>query len=350
MSLGISFALYRRPGEAPSYAIQSVGTPTVLTDLEALGDHAGYVFAPFHLNNKTPCLLIRPDKQGQYSTSIAVYLRDQLSLCSLVSPHLRNGADSAIRYKKAFNVYKEQLGILNFHKLVLSRSTRQIKGDDFDLFETFERACSVYPTAYVYVCYTEKSGLWLGCSPEILLQGSENEWKTVALAGTQQLNKSCKPIIWDQKNRLEQQLVTDYIQRQLDLMCIKNTHSDAHNFVAGNLVHLKSEFSCFPSAADKIGHVIKSLHPTPATCGLPKEEALQFILTNENFNRGYYAGFCGMIDKNKNVDLHVNLRCMQVYDKYLELYAGGGILSESVLNAEWRETEYKLQTLLAIIK
>ena len=41
---------------------------------------------------------------------------------------------------------------------------------------------------------------------------------------------------------------------------------------------------------------------------------------------------------------------MQVYDKYLELYAGGGILSESILNAEWCETEYKLQTLLAIIK
>ena len=350
MSLGISFALYRRPGEAPLYAIQSVGEPTVLSDLEALGEQAGYVFAPFHLDNKTPCLLINPDKQGQYSASTATYLRDQLSLCNLDSPHLQNRADSAIRYKEAFNVYKEQLGILNFHKLVLSRSTRQIKGDDFDLFETFERACSSYPTAYVYVCYTEKSGLWLGCSPEVLLQGSANAWQTVALAGTQQLNKSNNPLVWDQKNKLEQQLVTDYIQSQLDTMGIENTHSDAHNSVAGNLVHLKSEFNCFPSATDKIGRVVKSLHPTPATCGLPKEEALQFILTNENFNRGYYAGFCGMIDKDKNVDLHVNLRCMQVYDNYLELYAGGGILSESILNAEWCETEYKLQTLLAIIK
>ena len=126
MSLGISFALYRRPGEAPLYAIQSVGEATVLSDLEALGEQAGYVFAPFHLDNKTPCLLINPDKQGQYSASTATYLRDQLSLCNLDSPHLQNRADSAIRYKEAFNVYKEQLGILKFHKLVLSLSSRQV--------------------------------------------------------------------------------------------------------------------------------------------------------------------------------------------------------------------------------
>jgi isochorismate synthase len=349
MSQSISFALYRKPGESPSYVIQSIGEPIFLNDLEELGNQSGYVFAPFQIDKETPCLLITPDKQGLYNSSTISYLRDQLSLYSLTSPQKLNIADSAIRYREAFNLYKEQLGVMNFHKLVLSRSIIQEKCNDFDLFETFERACISYPTAYVYVCYTKKAELWLGCSPEVLLQGTANEWHTVALAGTQQWKGDNTPIVWDKKNKLEQQLVVDYIKHKLDAMNIQNTHDDAHNSIAGSIVHLKSNFRCFPSKVDKIGQVIKSLHPTPATCGLPKDEALEFILNNEGFNRGYYAGFCGMIDQEKNVDLHVNLRCMQIYDKYLELYAGGGILSESTLDTEWSETEYKLQTLLAIL-
>jgi isochorismate synthase len=36
--------------------------------------------------------------------------------------------------------------------------------------------------------------------------------------------------------------------------------------------------------------VISVLHPTPV-CGLPKQEAKDFILKNEGYDREYYTGF-----------------------------------------------------------
>ncbi|MBQ5535275.1 MAG: chorismate-binding protein, partial [Oscillospiraceae bacterium] len=38
--------------------------------------------------------------------------------------------------------------------------------------------------------------------------------------------------------------------------------------------------------------VLQALHPTPAVCGLPKEEALRFILANEPDSRGYSFPCC----------------------------------------------------------
>ena len=105
--------------------------------------------------------------------------------------------------------------------------------------------------------------------------------------------------------------------------------------------------------------LIYTLHPTPAVCGLPKIEAMQFILDNESFNREFYTGFLGELNKEVKVQprtgklnienraftynkrashLFVNLRCMQIKDNELKIYVGGGITKDSVSNKEWEET------------
>jgi isochorismate synthase len=76
--------------------------------------------------------------------------------------------------------------------------------------------------------------------------------------------------------------------------------------------------------------VISVLHPTPAVCGLPKQEAKDFILENEGTTE-YYTGFLGELNKegfNKDTlksDLYVNLRCMKIKDNQAHLYMGCGI-------------------------
>ena len=53
-----------------------------------------------------------------------------------------------------------------------------------------------------------------------------------------------------------------------------------------------------------IKKIILALHPTSAVCGLPKQEAKEFILQNEGYNREYYSGFLGEL----NIDF-VTFRC-----------------------------------------
>ena len=53
--------------------------------------------------------------------------------------------------------------------------------------------------------------------------------------------------------------------------------------------------SCWKNT-DHIGDLLQELHPTPAVCGLPKEEAFRFIPDNEGYDRSYYSGFTGWLD------------------------------------------------------
>ena len=130
---------------------------------------------------------------------------------------------------------------------------------------------------------------------------------------------------------------------------IHSTESGPYPAYAGTLSHLKTDFHFSLRDNNGLGDLLKVLHPTPAVCGLPKEEAYRFILENEGYDRRYYSGFIGWLDPNGRTDLYVNLRCMHIEDERLTLYAGGGLLASSELNDEWLETEKKLQTMKRLI-
>ena len=91
------------------------------------------------------------------------------------------------------------------------------------------------------------------------------------------------------------------------------------------------------------------LHPTPAVCGLPRAAAQRAILTDEASPRRYYAGFSGPLGIEGETRLYVSLRCMEFTPSLATLYAGGGIMPESVEQEEWEETQRKLQTMLRLL-
>ena len=113
---------------------------------------------------------------------------------------------------------------------------------------------------------------------------------------------------------------------------------------------IKTEFRFETADRRCLGNLVELLHPTPAICGLPRKEALQFIKENEGYDRSYYSGFIGMIDADGRNDIYVNLRCMNIGENDLTLFAGGGLLDSSDVDQEWEETNDKLQTMLAILK
>ena len=118
---------------------------------------------------------------------------------------------------------------------------------------------------------------------------------------------------------------------------------------AGEMAHLKSLFSFALDRTDLLGDLLERLHPTPAVCGLPKEEAYRFILREEGYDRSYYSGFVGWLDPAGKTDLYVNLRCMNIQSHALTLFAGGGILPDSVPEEEWQETKDKMETMRRLL-
>jgi isochorismate synthase len=88
-----------------------------------------------------------------------------------------------------------------------------------------------------------------------------------------------------------------------------------------------------------------ALHPTPAICGSPTEAARQLVGELEPFDRGYYAGTVGWMDAAGDGEWSVSIRCAEVAERSLRLYAGGGIVPASDPKAELDETSAKFQTL-----
>ncbi len=350
----ISFALYRLPGECDvRLVLQTSKQLETFSSLSDLNNRKGFVITPFQISKATPIALIESDVvltgedtifEHLYNSSFADCVNKQSEVFFEESE-----ATTFNHYQEGYAKFHDALIDETLKKLVLSRTFEIVRDEDFSSGLSFQRACEKYPDNFIFLCNSPKSGTWLGCSPEVLVSGQGGNWKTAALAGTKKTSDTDNKIVWDDKNRLEQQIVIEYMQEQLLKGGIKSTHSEPKTIRSGNLAHLKSEFRFQIEDSSKIGSLLNLLHPSPAVCGFPKNEAFDFIIENEGYDRKYYSGFLGYLDVDNKTDLFVNLRCMQIFNKNLRLFAGGGILPSSELISEWKETEYKLQTILSII-
>jgi len=244
----------------------------------------------------------------------------------------------------------------DLQKIVTSRAIEVALPSHFQPMVLFETLCQAYPHAFISLVSIPGIGTWLGASPEILLTLNNQALNTIALAGTQayQPHLPLPTVEWGEKEIVEQALVSDYIRQFLTRLNLKYFNENGPETVAaGNVVHLKTSFTIEeePARLLRIGNnILNSLHPTSAVCGMPKREALDFILAHEGYDREFYAGYLGPIWIDGQSSLFVNLRCMQLLEKTAILYAGAGITPDSDPHAEWRETELKSKTLLSILQ
>ena len=258
---------------------------------------------------------------------------------SLQSASLEAYHDDFSRFHRAFPA----TGIL---KLVLARSADEPHQGTRPV-DLFVMACKYFPDAFVTLFSASQCGTWLVATPEVLLARESDRWRTMALAGTMPYAEEIPQ--WSEKNVQEQAFVTQYIKNCIDRYSDDIAVTGPYTTRAGNLVHLRTDFS-FALADDvRIGNLLADLHPTPAVCGLPKQEAHHYILDNETCDRSYYSGFSGPLNLDGNTAMYVSLRCMRILDDRYRLYAGGGILPQSEEQQEWNETSAKMQAMLSLI-
>jgi len=323
------WALYRLPHTQDVKRIS--GEVLEMASCGELDGMSGFVMAPFAPSADAPLLVIRPD---------GIQAQLDYSLASHRSPLTHSD------YHIDFVNFHAHLLNGDFQKLVLSRSIDVERQGDTSPMELFQRACERYPRMMVSMVYTERSGLWLAATPEILLSGNGRQWQTMALAGTMPYGDDVR---WSDKDIQEQRYVATYITEQLEQFTSDFTEEGPYTVRAGHLAHLRSDFRFTLDDNQVIGRLIQALHPTPAVCGLPKHEAFRFIVQNEHHDRSYYSGFMGPLYVGGQTSLFVTLRCMRVFRQSYRLYAGGGLLKDSVEEQEWQETEAKLDTMRRLL-
>ena len=344
-----AFALYRLPHEDHATLIrQTEGEPAEFLSCAELNGRRGFVVAPFQISELQPILMIRPDSLESIEVSgkgqeVREYSAVDISLTSHLLP-------LTSFYAIDFANFHSQLVSGAFRKIVLARCADETSPEAIPPLELFYRACMLYPRMFIALVNTPKSGCWLTATPEILLEGKADTWRTIALAGTmklegEQLNGEGETVRWSTKNIQEQRIVATYITECLEQFTGDFREEGPRTVRAANLVHLRSDFTFSLPDNQHLGDLLHTLHPTPAVCGLPKRETFEFIIHNEHTPRRYYSGFMGMLDPAEETHLYVSLRCMNIEGNRYHLYAGGGLLKDSQKEQEWQETEAKLETM-----
>ena len=350
----ISFALYRMPWtEEPLLAMENADGVETLSSLEELSHREGFLIAPFKVSPMHPIVLIHHQYTAHGWEEIEYMLKEAKGNEYVHKDvHMENEYSEVIPQKSqketycaAFGRYIDELRKGRFKKLVLARNATYEMDADTSPLNLFVTACNAYPRMMISFSFTPYTGVWIGSSPEIILSGSGDEWHTVALAGTMPIEDNMIRDEWSLKNTEEQAYVSEYIRKVLKKYANEISENGPYTARAGQLQHLKTDFCFRMKSTSHLGELIEALHPTPAVCGLPKQEAYDFITGDESFNRKYYSGIIGPISTKGITSLYVNLRCMNLHKDRATLYAGGGILASSVMEAEWKETLHKMNTM-----
>ena len=214
--------------------------------------------------------------------------------------------------------------------------------NSYNIFNYFKKLLNLYPTDFCYLFYHPDEGFWIGATPETLLKMQNQSLSTMALAGTKKLDNSN----WGHKELNEQKIVQEEIRENLAPFCDDLNFEKTRSSKAGNIKHLKTIIT--GKSYNSPREIIKALHPTSATAGIPRKKALSCIYSKEKHNRFFYSGYLGLID-DQNCDLYVNLRSVNIKNNIARIFVGGGITKDSEPKDEWEEILQKSTTMLNVL-
>ncbi|MGL1932754.1 MAG: chorismate-binding protein [Desulfotalea sp.] len=352
----LSFVSYRQPGGEITTIIQKDVEAREIIKTTDISLQRGFVFSPYVESENCKKIIISPDLVivGNKCTT-DIY--DEINFSQKIKT--KNSDCLQPTYTCGEEEYKDQIGKIvdainkgDVEKAVLSRLQLVPEDQREKLVDNYLAMCEKYSFSFVYLLRAGGQ-LWLGATPETLASMTDSQFSTISLAATRSnLLENRNLSSWTDKEKQEQQYVTDYISS-----CLKERASGSlqigKRYVrqAGALLHLCTDFVC--SAKEIKGHLselLGHLHPTPAVCGMPRENARKLLCSIEKHNRQYYSGYLGPVNIfPEQISLYVNLRCMFVCSNSARIFMGGGITADSVPADEWQETVMKSKTILSVL-
>ena len=348
----IAFACWFNPKDNRlGIVVSHASEVRLLNRFDQLNGEAGFVFAPFRITENCPVILLKPTI---YLENFSPADQFDFSLIEPLTSETKTVDHCAICSKEEYiSAIEETVNTIRngeLSKVIISRQI-PIKRPSRSLSDIFFQLHDQTPNAFTYLVNLPVAGTWMGATPEVLLKSEGQFFETVSLAGTQVRKYDLEDYYWNTKDIEEQAFVSRYM---LDVFFDFDIHKyktiGPETMESGKVAHLKTSFFFQAEKIENcLGNFIAELHPTPAVCGLPKHLADEFIREKEKHDRKYYTGYLGPWKLNQQVNLFVNLRCMEITDDKFIVYVGGGITSKSVAEREWEETNQKAKTLLSVI-
>jgi len=191
----------------------------------------------------------------------------------------------------------------------------------------------------------------VSASPELFLRRRGDRVRTMPIKGTRPLG-SAEGLREADKDAAEHVMIVDLERNDLSRVCRPGSVRWPELMVERELTgvtHLVSTVEGRLRKGVTLAELLDATFPGGSVTGAPKIAAIDHIAALEPVGRGASMGALGRIYPNGDLDLALTIRTFALADGRIHLWVGGGIVWDSVAEAELEETWVKARPLLTAI-
>ncbi len=260
------------------------------------------------------------------------------------------------RYQQAFRRVQTYIHEGDCYQVNLARRFKvDFSGDPWALYQRL-RALSPAP----FAAYLETSdGVILSDSPERFLQLRGDEVLTTPIKGTRPRStdpledeRLAQQLRQSPKDRAENLMIVDLLRNDLGKNCRPGSIRAPKLFELQSFAsvhHLVSSISGRLKQGKHATDLLRGCFPGGSITGAPKLRAMEIIEELEPHRRGVYCGAIGYLGFDGGMDASIAIRTLVIHRDTAYYWAGGGLVADSDVDAEYEEILHKTEALFSLL-
>ena len=276
-----------------------------------------------------------------------------------ISSALQSNMDYT-QYGAAFNRVKQYIHEGDCYQVNLAqRFSAHASGDAWTAYLALRDISPAPFMSYMNLGDAQSSLQVLSASPERFLQVHGKHVETRPIKGTRprldnavEDASNANDLQNSPKDRAENLMIVDLLRNDISKVCETGSVRADKLFALesfANVHHLVSTVTG-KLAQDKTAiDLLRACFPGGSITGAPKLRAMEIIEELEPNRRGLYCGAIGYVGFDGNMDTNIAIRTAVYSDDEIRFYAGGGVVADSELAKEYRETLDKASSMLELI-
>ncbi len=234
------------------------------------------------------------------------------------------------------------------------RFSARAAGDPFDAYLRLRR---LNPAPFAAFMRLPEAAL-LSSSPERFIEVRGRAIETRPIKGTRPRAADrardqalAAELAASAKDRAENVMIVDLLRNDLGktcavgsvtvpTLCAVESYARVHHLVSRVRGELRADVDALQA--------LRGCFPGGSITGAPKLRAMQIIEELEATRRGIYCGAIGYLSQDGQMDTNIAIRTLLYQNERLYCWAGGGIVMDSELEAEYQESLDKAAALLNV--
>ena len=261
------------------------------------------------------------------------------------------------KFADMVNQSKKYIHDGDIFQVVLSRKFNfEADGDYLKVYKVLRQ---INPSPYLYHMKLG-SRVIIGSSPEMLLRITGSTVETFPIAGTRPMTEDetrndqlKEELLHDEKELAEHTMLVDLGRNDIGRVCRYGSVHVKELMAVKRFSHVQHIVTHVVGILDKkydVFDAIKAVFPAGTVSGAPKIRAMEIIDELEPDARGPYAGAVGYFSFNGCCDFAIAIRTIFMDGKKGFIQTGAGIVSDSVAENEWMETQHKANAMITALK